>query len=151
MAVQVPVPSKMSWLVPGFSSSLLIMFHEIIVRWCKNKYGITPENFTLTWLMAGGAFSAVIALKKRGAAVPYELNGTPLWLFALVGLTLTQQEQLIKIATSISPNPGMAKTIVNLNTVWITLAGLVIFKGKLSGANWLGVLLSLVGGALTTL
>ena len=37
--------------------------------------------------------------------------------------------QLIKIATSISPNPGMAKTIVNLNTVWITLAGLVMFNG----------------------
>lgn len=147
----VPVPSKMSWLVPGFSSSLLICFHEIIVRWCKNKYGITPENFTLTWLMAGGFFSAIIALRKRAAAVPYELKGVPLWLFALVGLTLTQQEQLIKVATSLSPNPGMAKTIVNLNTVWITLAGLVIFKGKLNAANWLGVGLSIIGGALTTL
>ena len=45
----------------------------------------------------------------------------------------------------------MAKTIVNLNTVWITLAGLVMFKGKLSGTNWVGVALSLLGGALTTL
>jgi hypothetical protein len=58
MAIAAPVVSKMSWLVPGFSSSLLIMFHEIIVRWCKNRYGITPEDFTLTWLMAG--VSAVI-------------------------------------------------------------------------------------------
>ena len=151
MATPAPVVSKMSWLMPGFSSSVLIMFHEMVVRWCKNKYGITPENFTLTWLMAGGAFSAIIALRKRGAAVPYELKGTPLWLFALVGLTLTQQEQLIKIATSISPNPGMAKTIVNLNTVWITLVGMVLFKGKLSGSNWVGVVLSIVGGALVAL
>ena len=151
MAVQAPIVSKMSWLVPGFSSSLLIMFHEIVVRSCKNRYGITPEDFTLTWLMAGGAFSAIIAMRKRASALPYDLKGTPLWIFALVGFTLTQQEQLIKIATSISPNPGMAKTIVNLNTVWITLAGLVVFKGKLSGPNWAGVLLSLIGGALTTL
>ena len=38
----------------GLGSSALICFHEIIVRWAKNKWGITPENFTLTWLMAGG-------------------------------------------------------------------------------------------------
>ena len=28
-----------------------------------------------------------------------------------------------------APGPGMAKTIVNLNTIWITLAGLAFFKG----------------------
>ena len=92
---------------------------------------------------------------------------------------------MIKVATSLSSNPGMAKTVVNLNTVWITLAGmymyfesrdwrgggvfhftksrtgytrsststgLALFKGTaLKATNWLGVLLSLVGGALVTL
>jgi multidrug transporter EmrE-like cation transporter len=38
-----------------------------------------------------------------------------------------------------------------ITAVWITLAGLVVFKGKLSGTNWVGVALSLLGGALTTL
>ena len=131
--------SKLSWLVPGFSSSALICFHEILIRACTNRYGISPEDFTLTWLMSGGLFcahspgptpphtaqhfhtarggaAAIIALRKRGTATPYSLKGVPLWVFALVGWTLTQQEQLIKISTGLSPNPGMAKTIVNLNT-----------------------------------
>ena len=50
--------SKLSWLVPGFSSSALICFHEILIRACTNRYGISPEDFTLTWLMSGGLFCA---------------------------------------------------------------------------------------------
>ena len=153
MAAPAVAVSKMSWLVPGFTSSLLICMHEIVIRYCKNRFGITPENFTLTWLMAGGAFSALIALRKRtSTSNPYTLSGTPLWVFALVGWTLTQQEQLIKIATGSSPNPGTAKVIVNLNTAWIALAGLAFFKNsQLSATNWAGLALSLMGGALTAL
>ena len=71
-----------------------------------------PQHFHT----APGGAAAIIALRKRGTATPYSLKGVPLWVFALVGWTLTQQEQLIKISTGLSPNPGMAKTIVNLNT-----------------------------------
>ena len=75
----------------------------------------TPHGPALSHCARGGA-AAIIALRKRGTATPYSLKGVPLWVFALVGWTLTQQEQLIKISTGLSPNPGMAKTIVNLNT-----------------------------------
>ena len=81
---------------------------------CPPPHPTRPSTFTQS--ARGGGAAAIIALRKRGTATPYSLKGVPLWVFALVGWTLTQQEQLIKISTGLSPNPGMAKTIVNLNT-----------------------------------
>ena len=54
------------------------------------------------------------------------------------------------MAIQYAPNPGFAKMAVNLNTVWATIAGVLVFGGRLRSYHVAGVALSLSGSFLCT-
>ena len=54
------------------------------------------------------------------------------------------------MAIQYAPNPGFAKMAVNLNTVWATIAGVLVFGGRLRNYHVAGIVLSLTGSFLCT-
>eukprot|EP01051_Picozoa_sp_SAG22_P020639 SAG22_NODE_4252_length_1327_cov_1.052117_1_plen_147_part_10 len=67
----------------------------------------------------------------------------PADLVALCAVLRLQAAIWVGEAVQRAPNPGFAKMIVNLNTVWATIASPFLFGSRLSLANAGGVALSM--------
>jgi drug/metabolite transporter (DMT)-like permease len=78
------------------------------------------------------------------------INAVPWWWALLFGWGRLQWTAWQAMAIQYAPNPGFAKMAVNLNTVWATIAGVVVFGGRLRSYHIAGVALSLGGNFLCT-
>jgi len=74
----------------------------------------------------------------------------PWWWALLFGWGRLQWTAWQAMAIQYAPNPGFAKMAVNLNTVWATIAGVLVFGGRLRNYHVAGIVLSLTGSFLCT-
>ena len=56
----------------------------------------------------------------------------------LLGLWRTRWLIWIDRTLQFAPNPGFGKAVINLNTVWAALIGVIFLKGKMNARQILG-------------
>ena len=137
------------WLAPAIGATVGISSFEQTARFLIDRHDADPALFAQTNFLFVG-FPAVWSLWRSQEGLWHSLNVVPSWITVALAALRVQSSIWVGRSMFLSPNPGFAKMVVNLNTVWSTALSPLFFDSVLSPINLGGVALSALGTFLCT-
>lgn len=132
------------WLAPLMATTVGITSFEQTARFLIYRHDADPALFAQTSFLFVG-LPAVWTLWRSQAGLWQSLNAVPWWITATLAALRVQSSIWVGRSMYFCPNPGFAKIVVNLNTVWSTALSPLLFGSVLSPINLGGVGLSTLG------
>lgn len=137
------------WLTPALAATLGITSTEQTSRVFIMRHTADPAVFAEAHMLFVG-LASLPALMRSSGGLWKALNVVPWWITAIVAFVRVQASVWVGKSVQFAPNPGFAKMVVNLNTVWATAVSPFLFGSTLTRVNLGGVVLSTVGTYLCT-
>ena len=135
------------WFVYGLIAAVLIASRDIFTRKFSDKYNTTEH--LLYYYFLCGIFIAIYAFYKKYVAKERVnlIHKEDLWkygLVAAVSVIIISPCQVLSIRGS--KNPGQAKAIVNLNTLFLFFMSVYFIKSeKITTKKIIGILATVFG------
>jgi drug/metabolite transporter (DMT)-like permease len=104
------------------------------------------DPFTVTWIRfaASGLFLGVI-LAATGGLPPLGSLGRRVWILLTIAFAGLTGNYVLYIVALVHTSPTISQTVAQLGPMLLLLGGLIIFKERFSGLQWLGFAV-LIGG-----
>jgi drug/metabolite transporter (DMT)-like permease len=146
--------SLTSWLVPGVLASVSTASTEILGVELTKVYAPgnqKQQEVTSNHITIGTGLIALLQVLRKHGIRGLNCFGTgcvPWYAVLLLSAWRCQWVIWIDRALQFAPNPGIAKAMINLNTVWAALIGVLFLRQGLTAKQAAGILLSFAGCGL---
>lgn len=136
-----------TWIIYGLVAAILIASRDVFTRKFTSKYNITEH--LLHYYLLCGVFIGFYAIYKKYVTKERVnlIHKEDLWKYGLVAaisVIIISPCQVMSIKGS--SNPGQAKAIVNLNTLFLFFLSIYFIKSeKITMKKIVGILLTIGG------
>ena len=136
-----------AWLLYGLIAAVLIGSRDVFTKHFVSKY--TTTEHLLYYYILCGVFIGFYALYKRYYAKERIrcIEGQDLWKYAIVALiSVIIISPCQTLSLKYCQNPGQSKAVVNLNTIFAFMFGILFLKqSHFSARTFFGISLAIVG------
>ena len=146
--------SVMQWLSPGLLASVSLASTETLgvelTKWYAPGSDAQQEVTSNHMSICTGLVSVIQVLRKHGLSGLNAFGKGCVPWYLVLALSVWRAQWIIWIDRTLqyAPNPGFGKAVINLNTVWAAILGVVFLKQGINPKQGLGILLSFVGCGL---
>ena len=118
-----------AWLLYGLIAAVFIGSRDVFTKHFSSKY--TTTEHLLYYYVLCGVFIAMYVLYKRYYAKEKVrcIEGQDLWKYAIVAfISVVIISPCQTLSLKYCQNPGQSKAVVNLNTIFAFLLGILFLK-----------------------
>tara|TARA_B000000460_G_C21363306_1_gene326343 strand:+ start:69 stop:500 length:432 start_codon:yes stop_codon:yes gene_type:complete len=136
-----------TWIIYGFIAAILITSRDFFTSNYTSKYTVT-EHLLYYYVLCGLAMSAYVCYRKVYLKEKVRLiDKEDLWKYAIVaGATVLLISPCEITSIREASNPGRARAIMNLNTIFLFLVSIYFLKNeKLTPKKLMGIVLTVTG------
>ena len=136
-----------AWIIYGFIAAILLTSRDYFTSNYTSKYSVT-EHLLYYYVLCGVAISVYVCYRKYYLKDKIKMiEKNDLWKYAVVAIAtvlLIGPCEIISIRES--SNPGRARAITNLNTIFLFLVSIYLLKKEtLTPTKLAGIILTMVG------